>query len=557
MKLSCGEFRACWDQRLDGVLAGAAAAAFEEHRADCARCAADWASYSRAVSLVRALPRAAAPAGFASAVMGRLAQSEPGPARRRIAFPFSLKLAAGVLVAVTLGLLFSRVSPLRDAAEGGRTAPAASRRSFGAAPEASSPAAVAGEKEAEAAEWAGRPTGDDSLGVIGAANPAPADGRASEPLLKSLRDDDAVRLARQETEIGSLGYVASADQRSRKLTEGFAAPPAPGVEANALEPGDATVDVEKRKDAEEESGSGEVAFLSRDAVGRDVVLVPRPEAFDRVLFLDPDSGRLADLRAERPEYKLANNFRPVPPVDGSPSAQADFFLGSSASSPPPASSVLAVWTQPIPSDWQSLPIDSLTAAGAAVGGGGKKGGDAGDARFAGGSDGAPASGFRVYSLEIEPDQVASRIGRLWGELQDAGGDAEVPRVGEPLPEASPTPDPATAETAKSASAAKSAGGARGTRSDPASGGAAAPGRGAPKPAASAPGTAGGAADDAPGAREKARDSVDKNDRRPDEPQAAGSADRDRLDRRQDGSARVRILLVVPVPPAAPKLDEKK
>jgi hypothetical protein len=146
--------------------------------------------------------------------------------------------------------------------------------------------------------------------------------------------------------------------------------------------------------------------------------VPNPGTVDRVLLFDPNAGSFVDLIGGPAPYKFDNNFRVVPPAVNNASGSSDFFLGSSdtrAASLPR----LPRWNEPIPDGWQTVVIAPLPTG---FGGGGGGGGKPASARQGRDDDDdvaeSEADAFRLFVLDVEPDQEASRVGRLIRELSD-------------------------------------------------------------------------------------------------------------------------------------------
>jgi hypothetical protein len=104
--MSCDDARARFSELADGQLDAVERAAVETHVGACAECRQEWVAFGRTLSLLHALPRHRAPAGFAERV---LAAAHPTPRPRRLArrlfLPLSVKLPlqAAALVVVTVG----------------------------------------------------------------------------------------------------------------------------------------------------------------------------------------------------------------------------------------------------------------------------------------------------------------------------------------------------------------------------------------------------------------------------------------------------------------------
>ena len=118
--VTCPQMRELFSARADDALAADERARLHAHLATCAECAAEWQRFERAVSLLRAVEPARAPAGFVDRVLA----ARPRPWYRRLArsvfVPWPVKLpleaAALVLVAALALVIVQRAPELQQAA---------------------------------------------------------------------------------------------------------------------------------------------------------------------------------------------------------------------------------------------------------------------------------------------------------------------------------------------------------------------------------------------------------------------------------------------------------
>lgn len=100
MNLQHAEATSLFSAYVDHDLATDLERSLEHHLAACRPCRAEYEQYAAAVTLVRQLPRARAPASFSRRVIGRTRQS-----RRRRAFQGNLALIQSVSLEVALPIL--------------------------------------------------------------------------------------------------------------------------------------------------------------------------------------------------------------------------------------------------------------------------------------------------------------------------------------------------------------------------------------------------------------------------------------------------------------------
>ncbi len=389
MNSQCDDFRARWDQRLDGVLDAGAVAEFDAHGRECADCGAEFESYSRTVSLVRSLPRIAAPEGFAASVLSRLGEVGGAAPRRRAAIPFphGLLIAAGLLLAVSVGYVAVRAFTDLEVF----VAPA------------SQPGSAAGEPTARFDERSAVPTaakarggdGDEwTLGMEAAKAPD--------------RGDDRSRVEKKAN-LESLGYLAGGGQKAEKAREvapgdkeserGFEAWEVGQADAATGAPAAAAAEAASEGDA-----APSLAYLGHDAAGRDAVLLPMPERIDHVLYLSVPSGAVTDLVSQAATSLVVNFAVPAPQAEDNVARSVDFFLGSADR---PALR-LGAWTGPVPDGWRALPIEvsmGETRATTEV---------AAQFRERAVRKTEPVASFAydLYLVEAEPALIAERLGRI-------------------------------------------------------------------------------------------------------------------------------------------------
>jgi hypothetical protein len=109
--MSCDDARARFSELADGRLDAAQRAAVETHVGACPECRQEWVGFGRTLSLLQALPRHRAPAGFAERV---LAAAHPTPRPRRLFLPLSVKLplgAAALVLVIVGGVWFVQRTP--------------------------------------------------------------------------------------------------------------------------------------------------------------------------------------------------------------------------------------------------------------------------------------------------------------------------------------------------------------------------------------------------------------------------------------------------------------
>jgi anti-sigma factor RsiW len=121
--MSCDDARARFSELADGQLDAAQRAAVETHVTTCTECQQQWVAFGRTLSLLHALPRHRAPAGFAERVLAATHPS-PTPWPRRLArrwfLPLSAKLplhAAALVLIVGAVWLVHRAPEFRQLAE--------------------------------------------------------------------------------------------------------------------------------------------------------------------------------------------------------------------------------------------------------------------------------------------------------------------------------------------------------------------------------------------------------------------------------------------------------
>lgn len=237
--MNCPDARERLQDLLDGALGRDEAEALREHLGDCAACAGELAAFEAVREVLRAVPGAPAPPGFAEEVLERLPVRSRGGGGRLLRFA-PLAAAAALLVAVLVAAPWEARSP-RPAAplEVARTAETAPGRDLAVAKEeAVAPArdgvrGATGESAGAGPGPGASPLAAPGMTAVPGASPAPVQARARRSFVVSAREPDTeAGLILVELEVRRARLARRAGDKKPDAREGAGAELAERLESD-------------------------------------------------------------------------------------------------------------------------------------------------------------------------------------------------------------------------------------------------------------------------------------------------------------------------------------